>query len=145
MPRRFGAYNANAALDESRGPIPPTISTTPTTAVISNWTLDTFKVDPTPLFTCAEARTAGSANRAGFCDPAVDALIERGLRTTDAGAAKQTWAEFSRLLQERQPITFLFWSEDLAGVGMRVQGMVTDVRSKIANIDRWWIPESRRR
>ncbi|HEX6069688.1 MAG TPA: ABC transporter substrate-binding protein [Longimicrobiaceae bacterium] len=114
-------------------------------AVISNWTLDTFKVDPTPLFTCAEARTAGSANRAGFCDPAVDALIERGLRTTDAGAAKQTWAEFSRLLQERQPITFLFWSEDLAGVGMRVQGMVTDVRSKIANIDRWWIPESRRR
>src|SRR5690606_30087550 len=39
-------------------------------AVISNWTLDTFKVDPTPLFSCVEARRPQSANRAGFCDPA---------------------------------------------------------------------------
>jgi peptide/nickel transport system substrate-binding protein len=114
-------------------------------AVISNWTLDTFKVDPTPLFSCAEARTQGSANRAGFCDPALDTLIEQGLRNTDAGAAKQTWAEFNQGLQQAQPITFLFWSEDLAGVGSRVQNVETDVRSKIVNIDEWWIPESRRR
>ena len=114
-------------------------------AVISNWTLDTFKVDPTPLFTCEQARQAQSANRAGFCDPAIDTLIDQGLRTTDVGQARQTWAEFSRRLQEQQPITFLFWSEDLAGVGQRVQNVETDVRSKIVNIDRWWIPESMRR
>ena len=114
-------------------------------AVISNWTLDNFKVDPTPLFTCEEAQKPGSANRAGFCDPQMDALVERGLRTTDPAEATRTWAEFTDRLQEQQPITFLFWSEDLAGVGQRVQEMETDVRSKIANIDRWWIPESRRR
>ena len=114
-------------------------------AVISNWTLDTFKVDPTPLFTCAEARIPGSANRAGFCDPAVDALIERGLRSTDPAEGKATWAEFSRALQEHQPLTFLFWREDLAGVGSRVENVETDVRSKIVNLQEWWIPESRRR
>lgn len=114
-------------------------------AVISNWTLDTFKVDPTPLFTCAEAERPGSANRAGFCDPAIDALIERGLRTSDAAEAADTWREFSRRLQEQQPITFLFWSEDLAGLGARMQNVQTDVRSKIVNIGEWWIPESRRR
>ena len=27
-------------------------------AVLANWSLDTFKVDPTPLFSCAEARVA---------------------------------------------------------------------------------------
>jgi peptide/nickel transport system substrate-binding protein len=114
-------------------------------AVISNWTLDTFKVDPTPLFTCEQARQAGSANRAGFCDPTIDGLIERGLRTSDVGEATRIWADFSRRLQEQQPITFLFWSEDLAGVGERVQNVETDVRSKIVNIDRWWMPASRRR
>ncbi|HEX6925762.1 MAG TPA: ABC transporter substrate-binding protein [Longimicrobiaceae bacterium] len=112
-------------------------------AVISNWTLDTFKVDPTPLFTCAQARQPGSPNRAGFCDPGVDSLIEQGLRTTDPAQAAPIWAEFSGRLQELQPITFLFWSEDLAGVGERVQNIQTDVRSKIVNIDRWWIPASR--
>jgi peptide/nickel transport system substrate-binding protein len=114
-------------------------------AVISNWTLDTFKVDPTPLFTCAEARTAGSANRAGYCNPQADQLIQQGLRTTDAGQAKQTWAQFSQVLQQDQPITFLYWTEDLAGVGPRLQGVQMDVRSKLANAPRWWIPADRRR
>lgn len=114
-------------------------------AVISNWTLDTFKVDPTPLFSCEEARTAQSANRAGFCDPAIDQLIAQGLQATDAGAARQTWTQFTRELQQRQPVTFLFWSEDLAGVGPRLQGVEMDVRSKLVTAPRWWIPTQMQR
>jgi len=114
-------------------------------AVIANWTLDTFKVDPTPLFSCQQARTEQSANRAGFCDPTVDQLTTQGLQTTDAGAAKQTWAQFSQRLQQLQPITFLFWSEDMAGVGPRLQNVEMDVRSKLANVTQWWIPPSARR
>ena len=114
-------------------------------AVISNWTLDNFKVDPTPLFSCEQARTALSPNRAGFCDPVIDQLISRGLQTTDPAAAQQIWAEFTRELQARQPITFLFWGEDLAGVGPRVQGIDMDARSKIVNLPDWWIPADRQR
>ncbi len=112
-------------------------------AVISNWTLDNFKVDPTPLFSCAQAQVENSANRSGFCNPAVDQLITQGLRSTDAGEAKQTWAEFSTRLQQLQPITFLFWAEDLAGVGPRIRGAEMDVRSKLVNVPEWWLAGGR--
>jgi peptide/nickel transport system substrate-binding protein len=114
-------------------------------AVVANWLLDTFKVDPTPLFSCAQARIANSANRTGYCNPQADRLMEQGQRTTDAAQAKQTWEQFSRILQQDQPVSFLYWSEDLAGVGPRLRNVTTDARSKIVNIGDWWIPADRRR
>lgn len=114
-------------------------------AVLANWSLDTFKVDPTPLFSCAQARVANSANRTGYCNPRGDQLMERGLRTTDAAEAKGIWAEYSRLLQQDQPVTFLYWIEDMAGVGPRLRNVETDARSKIVNIRDWWIPQNRQR
>jgi peptide/nickel transport system substrate-binding protein len=114
-------------------------------AVLANWSLDTFKVDPTPLFSCAESRIANSANRTGYCNPQADELMNRGLATTDAAQAKQLWAQYSQILQQDQPLTFLYWSEDLAGLGPRPQNVQTDVRSKIVNIREWYIPANRQR
>jgi peptide/nickel transport system substrate-binding protein len=114
-------------------------------AVISGWTLDTFKVDPTPLFSCEEARKEQSANRAGYCNPRADQLMQQGLRTTDPGQARGVWSEFSRILQQDQPITFLFWTEDLAGIGRRIQNVEMDVRSKLVNAHEWWIPANQQR
>jgi peptide/nickel transport system substrate-binding protein len=114
-------------------------------AVLANWSLDTFKVDPTPLFSCAQARIANSANRTGYCNPQADQLMTRGLAATDAAQAKQIWAQYSQILQQDQPVTFLYWSEDLAGLGPRPQGVVADVRSKIVNIRDWWVPANRQR
>lgn len=113
--------------------------------VLANWSLDTFKVDPTPLFSCAQARIANSANRTGYCNPQADQLMTQGLATTDGAQAKQIWARYSQILQQDQPVTFLYWSEDLAGLGVRPQGVVTDVRSKIVNIRDWYIPANRQR
>jgi peptide/nickel transport system substrate-binding protein len=114
-------------------------------AVITNWTLDTFKVDPTPLFSCEQARTPESANRAGFCNPQADQLMQQGLRTTDTGESQRIWTDFSRLLQQEQPVIFLHWSDDLGAVGPRIQNVETDIRSKLVNAREWWIPEGRRR
>ncbi|HEX2081067.1 MAG TPA: peptide-binding protein [Longimicrobium sp.] len=114
-------------------------------AVLANWSLDTFKVDPTPLFSCAEARVQNSANRTGYCNPQGDQLMQQGLRTTDAAQAKQIWAQYSQLLQQDQPVTFLYWIEDMAGVGPRLRNVETDARSKIVNIRDWWIPQNRQR
>jgi peptide/nickel transport system substrate-binding protein len=114
-------------------------------AVISNWTLDTFRVDPTPLFACEEARTPLSANRTGYCSPEADELIEAGLRTTDEEEAREIWAEFSEVLREDQPLTFLFWAEDLAGVRPRLRSVEMDVRSKLAEVEDWWIPAEMQR
>ena len=114
-------------------------------AVIANWSLDTFKVDPTPLFSCAQSRVPNSSNRTGYCNPQADALMERGLRSTDAAQAKQTWQQYFTLLQQDQPLTFLFWSEDMAGIGPRLRGVAMDARSKLADVKDWWIPADRRR
>lgn len=114
-------------------------------AVLANWTLDTFKVDPTPLFSCAQAKVANSANRTGYCNPRADALMEQGLRATDAAQAKGIWAQYSQILHQDQPITFLYWFEDMAGVGPRPRNVETDARSKIVNIRDWWVPAGRQR
>jgi peptide/nickel transport system substrate-binding protein len=114
-------------------------------AVISNWTLDTFKVDPTPLFSCEQARAPQSANRAGYCNPRADQLMQQGLRSTDGGQGERIWSEFSQILQQDQPIVFLHWSDDLGAIGPRLQNVETDIRSKLVNAREWWIPADRRR
>src|SRR5690606_32636288 len=60
-------------------------------AVISGWSLDTFRVDPSPLFSCEQARIPASANRAGYCNPAADQLIAAGTRETDDAEARRIW------------------------------------------------------
>src|SRR5262249_15281085 len=114
-------------------------------AVIANWSLDTFKVDPTPLFSCAQARVPNSSNRTGYCNPQADALMNPGHTTTEPAQAKEIWKQYSLLLQQDQPVTFLFWSEDMAGIGPRVQGVAMDARSKLVDVKEWWIPADRRR
>jgi peptide/nickel transport system substrate-binding protein len=66
-------------------------------------------------------------------------------RTIDPAAAKQVWAQFSELVQQDQPLTFLYWTEDLAGVGPRLRNVEMDVRSKLVNVAKWWIPAPLRR
>lgn len=114
-------------------------------AVISGWSLDTFRVDPSPLFSCEEARIPASANRAGYCNPAADELIEAGTRATDEARATEIWGDFSRILQQDQPITFLVWQEQMAAVGPRLQGVEMDVRGKFRSAQDWWIPEAMQR
>lgn len=114
-------------------------------AVLSEWTLDTFRVDPTPLFSCEEARQTGSANRAGYCNPAADQIADAGLRETVQARATDIWGEYSRLLREDQPLTFIVWQEQMSGVYQRLQGVEMDVRGKLRTAGQWWIPAGQRR
>jgi peptide/nickel transport system substrate-binding protein len=114
-------------------------------SVLSGWSMDNFRVDPMVLFSCEEARREQSPNRAGYCNPEADRLMQAGLREMDAGAARGIWRDFGEILQQDQPITFLFWVEDMAGVAPRLQGADMDARGKMVNVQRWWIPEGQRR
>lgn len=114
-------------------------------SVISGWALDSFRVDPTPLFSCEEARTPESANRAGYCNPDADRLIAAGLREMNEGRAVEIWGEFSSILQRDQPITFLVWREQLQAVNNRIQGVEMDARGNFVTAHNWWIPASMRR
>ena len=113
-------------------------------AVLTNWVLDNFRVDPRPLFHGDQVKIANSANRSSYSNPVADSLMDLGARTMDDDAAREIWAEFSRVLQADQPVTFLFWQDELAGIGPGLSGVTMDARGELATLPRWsWADEAK--
>jgi peptide/nickel transport system substrate-binding protein len=110
-------------------------------AVFTNWVLDNFKVASAPLslLHSSQADIAQSANRSGVRDPRLDAAIERGARATDEGEQRAAWREFTQLLQQEQPITFMFWLNDLAVARSNVYGVEMDPRGQLRSIAEWTV------
>ncbi len=110
-------------------------------AVLTNWVLDNFRVDPRPLFHSDQLAVTGSANRSSFSDPVADSLMDLGARTTEDAKAKRIWQQFSERLQEGQPFTFLYWQDELAAVNRELDGVVMDARGELVSLPRWrWMP-----
>ncbi len=106
-------------------------------AVLTNWVLDSFRVDPRPLFHGDQVEVEGSANRSSYASPEADSLLEAGVRAEDPERARRTWAALTRRLQEDQPVTFLFWNQDLAGVSRSLEGVEMDARGELRGLPRW--------
>jgi peptide/nickel transport system substrate-binding protein len=115
-------------------------------AVFHNWVLDNFQVASAPasLFHSRWANVAGSANRSSYANARADKLIERGAAATDPAEARQVWAEFTELMNEEQPLTFMFWKDELTAAQERVQGVTMDARGDLSSIARWWLPRGGR-
>ncbi|MFS8637081.1 MAG: ABC transporter substrate-binding protein, partial [Gemmatimonadota bacterium] len=108
-------------------------------AVFTSWVLDNFQVGSAPmaLFHSRWANVPGSANRSSYANPRADALIESGIAETDPAAARRIWGDLTRLLQEEQPITFMFWLDELAAARRTVQNVEMDPRGELVSIARW--------
>lgn len=106
-------------------------------AVLTNWVLDSFRVDPRPLFHSRQVEVEGSANRSSYANPVADSLMELGVRARDTARAARVWAEFARVLQRDQPLTFLFWDDELAGVDRSLEGVRMDARGELVTLPRW--------
>ena len=110
-------------------------------AVFTSWVMDNFQVAaaPTALLHSKFATVPQSTNRSGYRNPRADAIMDRAYTATDPAAAKAAWGEFTELMKEEQPFTFMFWLNELAAAGPRVQNVEMDVRSEIGNIREWWV------
>jgi len=106
-------------------------------AVLTNWVLDNFRVDPRPLYGSDQAAREGSANRSSYASPVADSLMEAGTRTSDDETAREAWTAFARLVQRDQPITLLFWQDELAGVSDRLENVRMDARGELVTLPRW--------
>jgi len=108
-------------------------------AVFTNWVLDNFQVASAPnaLLHSSQADVPNSANRSSVRIPALDALMERAAGTSDENAAREAWGEFTRILQQEQPMTFMFWLNELAGVRDDVSGVEMDPRGELQSIRDW--------
>lgn len=106
-------------------------------AVLTNWVLDSFRIDPRALFHSSQVEIEGSANRSSYANPVADSLMELGVRLTDRERAREVWTDFARVLQRDQPFTFLFWNEELAGVSRRLEGVHMDARGELRGLPGW--------
>ncbi len=106
-------------------------------AVLTNWILDNFRVDPRPLFHSEQAAREGSANRSSYVSPVADSLMDLGARTLDDVEAREVWTRFARIVQADQPITVLFWQDELAAVSLRLAGVRMDARGELVSVARW--------
>jgi peptide/nickel transport system substrate-binding protein len=106
-------------------------------AVLTNWVLDNFRIDPRPLFHSSQARVERSANRSSYRSAAADSLMDLGVRTLDPDTAARIWRSFAEVLQRDQPITILFWNDELVAVRAEIQGVAMDARGELATLPNW--------
>ncbi len=113
-------------------------------AVLTNWVLDNFRVDPRPLFHSDQVAVERSANRSSYANPVADSLMELGARTLEPGEAARIWRAFGEVLQRDQPITLLFWNDELAGMRAELEGVRMDARGELVTLPRWEWADARR-
>lgn len=101
-----------------------------------------FRADDTDNFHCD--RRNQPMNMVGYCNPAVDRLLDTLPMIADRAIALPLWRKYQRAIAEDQPYTFLFYARNLNGVSNRLQNVRPDARGDWAGLDRWWIaPEQR--
>jgi peptide/nickel transport system substrate-binding protein len=108
-------------------------------AVFTNWVIDNYQVASSPfsLLHSSQADVARSANRSSVRSQRLDALIDAGRAATDPSEQRRIWREFTEVLQEEQPLTFVFWLEELAASSQRLNGVSMDPRGEFMTIHDW--------
>ena len=106
-------------------------------AVLTNWVLDNFRVDPRPLFHSSQVAIDGSANRSSYESPVADSLMDMGAVTAEPDEAARIWRRFAEVVQRDQPITVLFWNDEVAAVRSELDGVRMDARGELVTLPRW--------
>jgi peptide/nickel transport system substrate-binding protein len=109
-------------------------------AMIIAWKPE-FRIDDSELFGC-DSRAAPAAFT-GYCDAGTDALLDSIARTADPAAARPLWSRYQHRIADHQPVTFLYFIEELHGAGPRLRDARPDARGDWAGVERWWLDQGR--
>ncbi|MCK9996954.1 MAG: hypothetical protein KAH56_11825 [Candidatus Krumholzibacteria bacterium] len=84
-------------------------------------------------------------NNGQYANPKVDSLLAVALGTVERAEALPIWREIQELLAVDPPAAYLFYPENLVGVGVRVRDVRPHLLSPFNNLAEWWIaPEDRK-
>lgn len=110
-------------------------------AVFTSWVLDNFQMASAPaaLFHSKLAKTANSTNRSGVNIRQLDELIDAASAETKQQRSIQIWQDLTAALQREQPVTFVYWLNELAATRKNVQGVVMDPRGELVTIREWTV------
>lgn len=64
-----------------------------------------------------------------YANPEVDALVVKGIQTTDPAARRQVYGQLQRILARDVPVLFLYWPKALYAHGGRLQGFAPNAFS----------------
>jgi peptide/nickel transport system substrate-binding protein len=87
----------------------------------------------------------GEFNFLGYANPHVDRLLEEGRRTFDIHKRREIYQTLHRLLNEDQPVCFLFVPDALPAIHGRFQNVETSPLGMGYNLIHWYVPSSRQR
>lgn len=109
--------------------------------VFTSWVLDNFQLASAPaaLFHSKLANVPESTNRSSVNIPELDRLIDQAAGATDPERAKQVWQQITQILQRDQPVTFMYWLNELAAAQKTVQGVKMDPRGEFVSVAGWSI------
>jgi peptide/nickel transport system substrate-binding protein len=108
-------------------------------AVFTSWVLDNFQMASAPasLFHSKLVATPNSTNRSAVNIPELDRLIDRAAAATTNDQARPVWHDLTTALQREQPVTFVYWLNELAAVRREVSGVIMDPRGELVSIGEW--------
>lgn len=108
-------------------------------AAVAGWSAALF-VDPTPIWHCDTEERKYEFNFVSYCNPEVDALMEKGLLTPDPAEAAPIWKEVQAKIYEDQPYLFLWWQDEIVGIHERFENTKIDVLSALNDLHDWEVP-----
>lgn len=111
-------------------------------AAVAGWSAGLF-VDPSDAWHCDTEDTQYPFNFTSYCNPEVDALIDKGLNTPDPKAAAPIWKDMQAKIYEDQPYLFLWWMDEIVGIHQRFENEQIDVLSPLHNLHEWEVPKDK--
>jgi ABC-type transport system substrate-binding protein len=111
-------------------------------AVFTNFVLDNFNMASaaTGLLNSRLAGKPGSTNRSSVRIPEVDKLLDKAFAATDEQQARAVWRDLIGVLQREQPLTFMYWLNELAATQKALQGVIMDQRGEFVSVAQWFLP-----
>jgi peptide/nickel transport system substrate-binding protein len=84
-------------------------------------------------------------NNGRYANAQVDSLLSLALGNRERSAALPVWLELQEVLAEDQPAAYLFYPENLVGIGPRVRDVRPHLLSPFNNLSQWWISPADRK
>jgi len=85
--------------------------------------------------------TAGGSNFFNFKNPEADHLLEQARQEFDPEKRKQLYWRWQEIINDEQPVTFLYYQEESATYSKRFQNVQWLPLRPGYDLNSWWVPK----
>ena len=89
--------------------------------------------------------TAGGTNFANFRNPEADRLLEQARQEFDSEKRKQLFWKWQEIVEDEQPVTFLYYFQEPAAYSKRFQNVQWLPLRPGYDLTTWWVPKAQQK